>query len=87
MHFFLGVLRVKTLLFMDRLLDEEEALEELDELDQDGDEKIQWKEFVESHFSYTEDEVKEMREKRSAEHEELLMVRLEVDLREFFFQF
>ena len=60
---------------MHRLLDEEEALEELDELDQDGDEKIQWKEFVESHFSYTEDEVKEMREKRSAEHEELLMVR------------
>lgn len=44
-----------------RLLDEEEALEEFDENDEDGDGKLTWKEYLKTHFSYTEDEIKEMR--------------------------
>ena len=56
------------------MLDEEEALEELEELDKDGDSQLKWQEYLESHFSYTQDELKDMRKEDSEDNEELLKV-------------
>ncbi|KAL4236212.1 EF-hand domain pair [Mactra antiquata] len=44
-----------------KLLDEEEAIEEFEDKDEDQDGKINWIEYLQTHFSYTEDEIKEMR--------------------------
>ena len=57
-----------------RLLDEEEALEELDEVDKNKDGKVDWPEFLESHFSYSEDDIKNFRKQSDKETEDLLQV-------------
>lgn len=49
------------LLYFIRLLDEEEAVEEFDDKDEDQDGKLSWKDYLQAHFSYSEDEIKEMR--------------------------
>ena len=59
------------------MLDEEEALEELEELDKDGDNQLQWQEFLESHFSYTQDELKDMQKENSKDSMDLLRVRID----------
>ena len=60
--------------YFHRLLDEEEAVEEMNELDKNLDKKIHWPEFLQAHFSYNEDELKEFRYKNNKENEELMRV-------------
>ena len=36
-------------------------MEDFDEKDEDHDGKLTWKEYLHAHFSYSEDEIKEMR--------------------------
>ncbi|XP_045159992.1 calumenin-B-like isoform X1 [Mercenaria mercenaria] len=59
-----------------KLLDEEEALEEFDDKDEDHDGKISWTEYLSTHFSYTEDEIKEM---RKTDREDVLQFLVGVD--------
>ncbi|XP_052775237.1 calumenin-like isoform X1 [Mya arenaria] len=44
-----------------KLLDEEEAVEDLEENDQDGDGQLTWVEYLKGHFAYTPEDIKEMR--------------------------
>ena len=57
-----------------RLLDEEEALEEMEEKDDDKDGKISWEEYVKTHYSYSMDDVKEMRKNDRSDVLEFLKV-------------
>lgn len=50
-----------------RLLDEEEAIEEMEEKDENHDGKIPWPEYLHSNFDYTEDEITEMRKSDRAD--------------------
>lgn len=58
-----------------RLLDEEEALEDLEDNDEDHDGKVAWEEYVKAHFSYTLDEISEMRRNNQEEELQFLAVR------------
>ncbi|KAL3869094.1 hypothetical protein ACJMK2_041820 [Sinanodonta woodiana] len=57
-----------------RLLDEEEALEEMAEQDEDKDNLISWKEYLHSQFSYNEADIKDFRNNPKEEIQQFLEI-------------
>ena len=57
----LGIIIIANIIILSRLLDEEEALEDLEENDADGDGAVTWLEYLKGHFSYSPDDIKDMR--------------------------
>jgi len=62
-------------LLFDRLLDEEEALEDLEDNDEDKDGKVTWEEYLKTHYSYSKEEIAEMRRKDQEEELQFLVVK------------
>ena len=49
-------------------------MEEMTELDKNLDKKLHWAEYLQAHFEYNEDDLKEFRYKNDKDNQELLKV-------------